>query len=290
MNDPREGVSTLQTEEALALIETIDRTMADRMRLESVHPDVFHALENADAGRREYDAVRSKIADDIFCRLVSVANSVYFGTLRAGTSGSLYDIVSCLGSARTKALIIALASQSQAGGDPELETIFARSYATSVMASILASRAGFRDEAVLKAEICGLFLEIGKKVILLYRKANPGCGDRLDGPFIESYHHYLGEKIVGRYGLPGYLRTAILARALITEENDISLAGIVQLAYDTVHASFQRYDNRLVIKFQTPRPGTDVTRTIEAILTEKFKAVGLERYLYIIRIPRVFDL
>jgi hypothetical protein len=30
-----------------------------------------------------------------------------------------------------------------------------------------------------------------------------------------------------------------------------------------------------------PIPGTDVSRTLEAIIKDKFRAVGLERYLHI---------
>jgi hypothetical protein len=57
-----------------------------------------------------------------------------------------------------------------------------------------------------------------------------------------------------------------------------------------VQASFRKNSNRLVLKCQVPRPGTDVTRTLEAIVTEKFKAVGLDNYLHVIRIPRIQDL
>jgi hypothetical protein len=100
----------------------------------------------------------------------------------------------------------------------------------------------------------------------------------------------LADKIVSRYCLPEYVRTALLARKLIVEEDTLSLAGIVHLAHDTVQASFQKNSNRLVLKCQVPRPGTDVTRTLEAIVTEKFNAVGLENYLHVIRIPRIQDL
>ena len=117
--------------------------------------------------------------------------------------------------------------------------------------------------------------------------ANP---DTLDDEFIETYHPYLADRIVSRYCLPEYVRTALLARNLIVEEDSLSLAGIVHLAHDTVQASFRKNNNRLVLKCQVPRPGTDVTRTLEAIVTEKFKAVGLENYLHVIRIPRIQDL
>ena len=174
--------------------------------------------------------------------------------------------------------------------DHEVETVFARSFATSVMATILASQVGFREDALRKAELCGLFMEIGRSVMVLYKKMYSDGEERLDDDFIDTYHPYLGDRIVKRYELPDYIRTVILARNLILEENSISLVGIVQMAHNTVTASFQKYNNMLVIKCQVPRPATDVTRTLEAILTEKFSAIGLKNYLYIIRIPRLYDL
>jgi hypothetical protein len=174
--------------------------------------------------------------------------------------------------------------------DQPVEAIFARSYATSVMAEILAGQMGFREDGIKKAELCGFFLEIGRKFLVIYNRKFAGENEKLDDEFIETYHPYLADKIVARYCLPEYVRTALLARNLIVEENHVSLAGIVHLAHDTVEASFRKNNNRLVLKCQVPRPGTDVTRTLEAIVTEKFKAVGLENYLHVIRIPRLQDL
>ena len=70
----------------------------------------------------------------------------------------------------------------------------------------------------------------------------------------------------------------------------MSLAGVVDLAHDTVQFSFRKNHDGLVLKCQVPRPGTNVTRTLEAIVTEKFKAVALENYLHVIRVPRIQDL
>jgi hypothetical protein len=54
--------------------------------------------------------------------------------------------------------------------------------------------------------------------------------------------------------------------------------------------SFRKYSNRLVLRCQTPRPGTDVSRTLEAIIRDKFKAAGLDNYLILLRVPRIHDL
>jgi HD-like signal output (HDOD) protein len=279
-----------ETGHAFQLIDRIDRVMAGKIHMETLSREVFETLDNVNADRRAIEAIQSKISDEILARLFSIANSAYLGNLRRGKAENFYDVVSRLGLSRTKTLIITLASYHQRKFDPDIEKIFAKSYATSIMAQILAGQAGFRDEAIKKAELSGLFLEIGKKTMLLYRKMYADGQEQLTDDFIESYHPYLGEMIVRRYGLPDYLKTVILARTVVMEETQISLLGIVWMAYDAVQTSFLKYRNRLVIKCQTPRPATDVTRTMETIITERFKAVGLEKYLHIIRIPRIYDI
>jgi len=280
----------VDVDEAFRLIDAIDDTLARKVLAASISPEVFMTLDDINAGRREIERIESKINEGIRLRLKAIAGSVYVGTLRRGHVGSFYDVVNCLGMHRTKALILVLAHHHAGLADPEVETIFARSYATAVMAEILAGQMGFREDSIRKAELCGFFLEIGRKFLVIYNRKFAGETGQLDDEFIETYHPYLADKIVSRYCLPEYVRTALLARNLIVEEDTLSLAGIVHLAHDTVQASFQKNNNRLVLKCQVPRPGTDVTRTLEAIVTEKFKAVGLENYLHVIRIPRIQDL
>jgi HD-like signal output (HDOD) protein len=279
----------VNTEEAFGLIDRIDHVMAGKYHDASLSPDVFKTLDDINASQRDIETVGLTIGSEVSLRLFAIANSAYYGSLRRGNIGSFYDVVNCLGTHQTKALIIALSNSSQGKQDQEVETIFARSYATSIMAMILAGQIGYREDAQKKAEMGGLFMECGRKMMILYKKMHAHDPDILNDEFIESYHPYLGEKIVRRYGLPDYIKTVILARNLIMEENNLSLAGVVHLAYDSVRESFRNNDNRLVIKCQIPRPATDVTRTIEAIVTEKFRAVGLEKYLHIIKIPRTYD-
>ena len=282
--------TAVDVDEAFGLIDRIDEVMAKKIQFASISPDVFRTLDDVNASRREIEMIEPRINESVNLRLKAIASSVYIGTLRRGDISSFYDVVNCLGTNRTKALLFILSNYGQGVMDEEVETILARSYATAVTAEILAGQTGFREDGIRKAELCGLFLEVGKRFMVIYRKLYPCDAEKLDDDFIDAYHPYLGEKIIGRYSLPHYVRTVILARNLILEENHVSLAGIVYLAHDTVQASFRKNNNRLVLKCQVPRPGTDVTRTLEAIVTDKFKAVGLENYLHVIRIPRIQDL
>jgi hypothetical protein len=280
----------MDVDEAFRLIDRIDEVMAKKIQFASVPPDVFRTLDDVNASRREIEQIEPKLNESVNLRLKAIASSVYIGTLRRGDISSFYDVVNCLGTNRTKALLFMLSNYCQGIMDEEVETIFARSYATAVMAEILTNQTGFREDGIRKAELCGLFLEVGRRFMVIYKKLYPGDAEKMDEDFIETYHAYLGDKIVGRYSLPDYVRSVILARNLILEENHVSLAGLVYLAHDTVQTSFRKNNNKLVIKCQIPRPATDVTRTLEAIVTEKFKVVGLEKYLHIIRIPRIHDL
>jgi HD-like signal output (HDOD) protein len=280
----------METEKAVRLIDKIDQVMAKKIHIEAISQDVFRTLDDFNADRQAIELIGIKLSEDIRLRLTAMANSVYFGSLRHGHADSFFDVVNCLGLERTKSLIIAMTFYCHGRHDHEIETVFARSFATSILAMILAAQVGFREDALRKAELSGLFMEIGRSVMVLYNKMYAGDEEALDNDFIDTYHPYLGDRIAKRYELPDYIRTIILSRNLILEENAISLAGIVQMAHSTVSESFQKYNNMLVIKCQVPRPATDVTRTLEAILKEKFAAIGLENYLYVIRIPRLYNL
>lgn len=275
---------------ALAFIEKIDLVLAKQLLGPNLSADILRELDTPDVGKQALDTIGLKLGEELCLKLTAIANSIYLGTLRRGNVDSFYEVVNCLGTEKTKALIIMLTRHMDGRVDPDMEAIFARSYATSIMAMILAGQTGLREDVIKRAELCGLYLEIGRKFMILYKKMFPKESDPLTDGFIALYHPYLGEKIVRRYGLPEYVRQVILARNVLLEENHISLAGIVYIAHDTVRNSFQKFHNRLVLKCEVPRPGTDVTRTLEAIITEKFRALGLEKYLHIIKVPKLYDL
>jgi hypothetical protein len=149
---------------------------------------------------------------------------------------------------------------------------------------------GYPENAIQRAELGGLYLETGRQMMVLYRKNQPQASTEIDDAFIDTYHPYLAVKAIKRFSLPDYLQTIVLAQTVILEENAISLPGVVYLARDMVLTSFRKYSNRLVLRCQTPRPGTDVSRTLEAIIRDKFKAAGLDHYLILLRVPRIHEL
>jgi hypothetical protein len=272
---------------ALQLIDEIDESLNELLEKHFFNPEIFIILDDVDADRREIDAARSKLSEAVWVRLHSIASSVYSGTMRRGDVSSFYDVVSRLGMHHTKVMIILLGFHQLANRDREVEVIFARSFATSVMASILAFQMGFRESSAQRAELGGLFLEIGRQMIVLYKNTINPDSPEIDDAFIETYHPSLAIKIINRFSLPDFLETIVQDQTVILEENAVSLPGVVYLAWDMVRASFQKYGNRLVIRCQEPKPGTDVSRNLEAIIRNKFRAASLDNHLILQRVPRL---
>jgi hypothetical protein len=272
---------------AFQLIEEIDGRMA-LLHKTFFDPAIFSVLDDVNTGRRELNLAQKKINEPVWLRLQTIASAVYSGNIRRGEASSFYDVVSCLGTQKTKLLIMMMGIQQSALADREVENIFARNFSTSVMADVLARQFGFRDESAQRAELGGLFLGIGRLVIALYRKDSPREAGEINDVFINTYHRFLAAKIIKRFALPDFLSTIISAQSVLLEENSISLPGVVYLARDMVRSSFQKYGNRLVIRCNIPRPAIDVSRTLESIIRDKFHAAGLEKYLVILRVSPSF--
>jgi len=278
----------MEETKAFHLIDTIDEYLATLSNNTFFDPDILPILENVNIGRQELNQVQKKINEIVWLRLQSIASAVYSGNLRQGEVSSLYDIVSRLGIQKTKVLIMMIGMQQSSPADRDVENAFARNFCTSIMSSILAQQCGFRDRSIQRAELGGLFLGIGRLAMTLYRKTMTDKSKEIDDTFIDIYHRFLAVKIIKRFVLPDFLTPIILMKTVLFEEDVISLPGVVYLACDMVQSSFQKYGNRLILRCTIPRPETDVSRTIEAITRDKFRAAGLEKYLVILRVPQPF--
>jgi hypothetical protein len=219
-------------------------------------------------------------------RVFNIANSAYYGSLRKGSIYTFYEVVTRLGMSHTKALIIILALQILASDDKEIEVIFARSFASSVLGKILAQQFGMRDDAAKRVELGGLFSEIGRMIIVLYKKMHAPEDERIDEEFINKYHPYLAERIIEKFALPDYLKSMIFSEHIVVEANYITVSGMAQIAINHVSASFSKYNNRLVIEalpMSIIGGGGDEAMALDSIIGDQFNAVGLGKYLRIIR-------
>ncbi|HPK54440.1 MAG TPA: HDOD domain-containing protein [Smithellaceae bacterium] len=273
----------MDNNEIISILDSIEEKMIDKVTL-GFSPEVLGILDDVEASNHEIELLKARISNEILMRIFNIANSAYYGSLRKGSIYTFYEVVTRLGMSHTKALIIILALQLLVRGDKEIEIIFARSFASSVLGKILAQQFGMREDNVKRVELGGLFSEIGRMMIVLYKKLHAADDARIDEIFIRKYHPYLAERIIDKFALPDYLKQMIFSESIVVEESYITVSGIAQLAINFVAAGFHKFNNRLVIEAVFPTvSGRDETVVLEKIVEDQFNAVNLGKYLHIIR-------
>lgn len=272
----------MQQEEILSLLDVIEEKMLDAETL-GFSPDVLAILDNVEASNNEIEMLKFRIGQEILMKIFNVANSAYYGSLKKGTIHTFYEVVTRLGMSHTKALIIILAQQYLARDDEKVEVIFARSFAASIIGKILAQQMGLREDLAKKVELGGLFSEIGRMILHVYKKLHAPDDERIDEIFIDKYSPYLTERIIDVFALPDYLKAMVFQEGLVVEANYITLSGITRLAVQFVHASFSRHNNHLVIEPLALPSGHDQIVSLDHIIQDQFNAVGLGKYLRIVR-------
>ncbi len=157
----------MNTEKANLILADIEDKILNKVNL-GFDPVVLDVLNNPDASEREIELLKARIGDEILARLLGIANSAYYGQLRKGTVDTFYKVVSRLGMDFARVLIIFLAIAAPSK-DKEVKTIYAKSFATSILGGkLLAKEFGLRDNDAKKVELGGLLLEIGKIIIAIY--------------------------------------------------------------------------------------------------------------------------
>jgi hypothetical protein len=244
-------------------------------------PDVLTILDDEEAKSSQIEALKDKLDQEVVLRLFAVANSVRYGKLYAGSVHTFFDVVMRLGMAYTKVLIAAL-SFSRLSHDKEYEAASARSFATSLLARLIAHKTGASEDDVHKVELGGLFLEMGKLLIRLYRATNPNA--EVSEEFISCYHPYLGIELIRRLELPEFLAQIVAPHPLTFEEDALSISALVDLAHSVVNDSFNKH-GKLVVASPLPDSEGYLATTIGSVLLDQFAALGLEQYLEVIPLP-----
>lgn len=272
----------MDSAEVLQILDIIEEKMINEEVI-GFSPEVIMTLDNMDASHQEIEMIKVKIDNEVLRHLFNIANSAYYGSLKKGSLRSFHEVVTRLGMNYTKVLIIILSLPKMARGDEEIEVIFARCYSSSVMGQIVARQFGLRESSVKMVELGGLFSEIAKMILVLYKKKYGADDERIDDNFIRRYHPYLSERLIDAFSLPEYLNPIIFADSIVVESNFITIHGITQLAISYVAASFGKFGNRLVIEALPVKPGEDQEAALDVIIENQFNAVGLGKYLRIIR-------
>ena len=272
----------MHVEEVLKIFDTIESRMLEEETL-GFSPEVLSVLDNVEAGENEIEMLKFRVSHDILINLFSIASSAYYGSLQKGSIHTFYEVVTRLGMSHTKAMIVMLAMHLLAKGDEAIEAIVARSFASSVIGKILAHQFGMREDTAKCIELGSLFSELGRLILCVYKKLHAHDDDRIDENFINKYHPYLTERIIDVFSLPDYLKTMLFHEGIVMEANYITQSGVVLLAVEFVRAGFSRHHNQLVIEPLILPPGYDQTMSLDHMIEEQFRAVGLGKYLRVVK-------
>jgi hypothetical protein len=272
----------MKQEEIIELLDKIVEKMINEDSL-GFSPAILQVLDNVEASNQEIEKIKIQIGIDILAHLFNMANSVYFGSLKKGSIQTFYEVVTRLGMSHTKAFIIILALRILARDDQEIESIFARCFASAVLGKILAGQFGMREDTAKKVELGGLFSEIGKMIILLYKKKYAPEDPVLNDRFISTYHGYLTERIIDKFALPDYLSAMILFEGIVVEANYLVMSSMTRMAVSIVNDHFNQHAQHLLIDTMPLPQGHDKKISLDVMMEEQFNAVGLGKYLRIIK-------
>jgi hypothetical protein len=264
------------SEEDLKILTEIEEKVMNQVHL-GFDPEVLEILDREETTKSQLESLKERISKEIVIRLFSLGNSIYYGRLRAGKFSSFSEIILRLGMRTSKIYILAL-SIFFMNPDKEFTSLAARSFIISILAKILAKQMGLKEEDVKNAELGGLFLKVGKVLMMLYQRQR---GEPLDAGFNSRYYPYLGLKIVEKFKLPDFLNAILSCPVCSFREDSFSVPGIVQLAHSLVDKSFKKYGKFVL---QSPMPDADglVTSTYGSIIASQLDAVGLGSFLEIV--------
>ncbi len=272
---PPATVSRSTATQERELLAAIDEYLAGEGHF-GIDPDALQILDSLDSSKREIAGVEKMIDQVISARLRNMAGSVYRGLTRRGKAKNFNDVVASLGMRPARLFIIAMALFSRLGAQHALLEI--ESFATSLFARIITEQMGFDHSATEKAELGGLFLNLGRVVIATYEVRS---GTAIEPAFVEKYHQYFASELIALFNLPDYLADFIQEQRLVLNKRSFSIGGIVYLAQCLVEKIMVEFGT---IEIKSPMP--DVTDnldvTLGSIISEHFSLIGLGRFVKVI--------
>lgn len=240
---------------------------------------VLDVLEDEKATPAKIEALKDQLGTAVATRLFSIGNSATYGKQRSGRITKFVEVVTHLGTdtTRTTAIFVALLSLAN---NEELRTIFARNLATSKLAEMLAIQLGFKGNDRSTITLGGLFIEMGKVIMLLY--AAKDSYQYKDG-FIEQHYRYVGTKVIEKFELPQSLATIIDTRCFtFVKKDSLDIASVVSMAHAVVNESFTQY-GKLRVRSPMPDPGGVLyTSTMGSIIKEQFNIMGIGSYIEVL--------
>lgn len=241
-----------------------------------IDPRVLPILDNLDSSKTEIASIEEMIDEMICVRLRNMANSVYYGVTRRGKVKTFTDVIASLGTRPAKFFIVAMALFSRLGEEHELLEL--KSFAISLFARMIAEQMSFDPSSREKAELGGLFLNLGKVVIAAYQVKSR---THIEPAFVEKYHQYFAAEIIVRFNLPEYLRNLTQEERFVLHQRTFSVQGIVYLAQCLVEKIVDQF-GRIEIKSPMPEIRDNLETTLGSIISEHFNMIGMGKFVKVI--------
>jgi hypothetical protein len=241
--------------------------------------EVLDVLDSEESTPAMIEALKDKLGTVLAARLFSIANSVHFGKTRSGKITRFMEVVSHLGTRITKSTAIFIALHALSTTE-EIHVVFARCYATSKLTEAIAQKLGLSDTDRITASLGGLFIEIGKAIMLMLHHKH---GTKFDAEFIERYYPAVNRKVVEKFALPEALIEIVSRPSFrFVKKDSLSLSAVVDMAHAVVEASFRQHGKLVVQSCMPDVEGIIYTSTAGSTLVEQFQIIGLGAYLKVI--------
>ncbi|MBW1701182.1 MAG: HDOD domain-containing protein [Deltaproteobacteria bacterium] len=236
-------------------------------------------LDDEEAAPAKIEEVKDRLGDVVSARLFSLANSAHYGGVRSGNITKFIDVVMRMGSDTVRSTVLYLGLLGLAKTD-RLKEIFARNFATSKLAEMIANQCGLADSEKAIVSLGGLFMEMGKVIILLYAEKGEKV---LDEVFIEKYHPHVAGRLIERWELPHSVKEIVCHPYFTFVKRDsFALSAIVDMAHFVVDKSFCEH-GKLIIQSPMPDPkGILYNFTTGSLLRDQFEFIGLDSYLKVV--------
>ena len=242
--------------------------------------DVLNVLDDEESTPAMIEALKDKLGTVVAARLFSIANSVHFGKTRSGKITRFMEVVSHLGTRITQSTAIFIALHALSTTE-EIHVVFARCYATSKLTEALALKLGLPDTDRITASLGGLFIEIGKAIMLMLCHKQ---GTKLDAGFIERHYPAVNRKVIEKFALPEALIEIVTRPPFrFVKKDSLSLSAVVDMAHAVVEASFRQHGKLVVQSCMPDVEGIIYTSTAGSTLVEQFQIIGLGAYLRVIQ-------
>lgn len=242
-------------------------------------PKALNVLDDEKATPKMIDALKDQLGETISARLFGIANSVHYGRLSSGRLTRVREVVTHLGTDTTRAMVTFIAMRALASSH-EMDLIFAHSFAISKLSEIFASQMGVDRQLKSTISLGGLFMKIGKVIILLYSKAS---GKELDNEFIEKHYRHMNAKVLEMFELPESLIEIVNHNNFRFEKKDsLAPTAILDMAQAIVERSFDKYGIWRIESSMPDMEGLLYKSTIGSNIQSQFQCMGMSSYLEVI--------